>query len=354
MDFLADFENVAGARDALDPGEFGDVDEAFHAALDFDERAVREEFRHAAADILADRVFAFDVFPRIVGHLLEAERNAFLFAVHVEDDDVHGLADVEEFGRMVDAAPRHVGDVEQTVHALEIDERAEVGDVLDRAGDLVADLDGLEETLAEFGALGFDDFAAGKDDVLALVVDLDDLEFVDVADVFVEVLGRDDIDLRAGQEGFDADVDGEAAFDDALDLAADEAAVLEDLDDLFPVLLVGGFFLGEDDHALFIFELFEQHFDFVADFDFLVLELVGRDGAFGFVAHVHEDDLGADFEDGAFDDRTFTEFTEFGIDEVVQFLVCGFRDGGTHGIVWFGVVLMVTFSFRRCPGNKGF
>jgi hypothetical protein len=130
----------------------------------------------------------------------------------------------------------------------------------------------LEELLAEFGALGFDDFAAGKHDVLALVVDLDDFEFVNVADVFVEILRRDDVHLRAGKEGFDADVDGEAAFDDAFDLAADETAVLEDLDDLFPVLFVGGFFLREDDHALVVFEFFEQDFDFVADFDFLVFE----------------------------------------------------------------------------------
>ena len=155
-----------------------------------------------------------------------------------------------------------------------------------------------EERLALFGALGLDDLAAGEHDVLALVVDLDDLEFVDVADVFVEILRRDDVDLRAGQEGFDADVDDQAALDDALDLAADESAVLEDLDDLVPVLLVGGFLLGEDDHALVVFEFLEEDFDFVADFDFLVLEFGGRDGSFGFVADVDEHDLRADFEDG--------------------------------------------------------
>jgi len=39
---------------------------------------------------------------------------------------------------MRDASPRHVGDVEESVDAAEIDERAEVGDVLDDAlSDLV-------------------------------------------------------------------------------------------------------------------------------------------------------------------------------------------------------------------------
>jgi hypothetical protein len=49
--------------------------------------------------------------------------------------------------RVVDAAPGHVGDVQQAVDAAEVDERAEVGDVLDRAGDDVALLEGLHEAL---------------------------------------------------------------------------------------------------------------------------------------------------------------------------------------------------------------
>ena len=92
------------------------------------------------------------------------------------------LADLEHFGRVADAAPAHVGDVEQAVHAVEVDERAEIGDVLDRA---LADVAGhhLGEQLgAAFGALLLDELAAGEHDVLALLVDLDDLELVGVAD----------------------------------------------------------------------------------------------------------------------------------------------------------------------------
>ena len=125
---------------------------------------------------------------------------------------------------MADAAPGHVGDVEQAVHAVEVDERAEVGDVLDRALAVSPILTVLEELLALLGAFLLDEFAAGEDDVLAVLVDLDDLEIVGVADESLKILRRDDVDLRAGQEGLDADVDHEAAFDDGLDLAFDEAA----------------------------------------------------------------------------------------------------------------------------------
>ena len=337
MDFLADFEHVAGAGDTLDPGEFGDMDETFDAAFDFDECAIREELGDAAADVVADGVLALNVFPWVLRHLLETQRDAFLFAVHIEDDHIHRLANVQQFGRMVDAAPRHVCNVQQAVHSLEIDECTKIGDILDRTGDLVPNFDGLEEALAKLRAFGLDDLAAGQHDVFALVVDLDDFEFVNVADVFVEILGRNDVHLRTGQEGFHADVDRETAFDDGFDLAADQATVLEDLDDLFPVLLVGGFFLGEDDHALFIFEFFEEDFDFVADFDFLIFEFIGRDGSFGFVADVDENDLGADFENRALDDRPFAEFAKFGVDQFVQFYICGFRENGTHDVFGSGL-----------------
>ena len=43
--------------------------------------------------------------------------------------------------RMVDAAPAHVGDVQQAVDAAEVDERAELGDVLDHALAELADFE---------------------------------------------------------------------------------------------------------------------------------------------------------------------------------------------------------------------
>ncbi len=95
IDFLTDLENVGRTGDALGPGELGDVDEAFDAGLEFDERAVGHELGDLALDLVTDRELPLDVFPWIVGHLLEAEGDALLLAVDVEDDDIHGLADVQ-------------------------------------------------------------------------------------------------------------------------------------------------------------------------------------------------------------------------------------------------------------------
>ncbi len=135
FDFLADRQNVGWTHDALRPGKFGDVDEAFDAFLEFHERAVRNEVGDLAFDLLAGREALFDLVPRILLRLLEAERNALFLLVDVEHEDFELLADLEQFARMAEAAPGHVGDVEQAVHAVEIDERAEIGEILDRALD---------------------------------------------------------------------------------------------------------------------------------------------------------------------------------------------------------------------------
>ena len=215
------------------------MDEAFDPFFEFHERAVGDEVGDLALDVGADRETLLDLVPRILLGLLEAEGDALLFLVDVEDDDFEFLADLEQFARVAEAAPGHVGDVEEAVHAVEVDERAEIGEVLDGALDGVADLDAIEEFLALLGALLLDEFAAGEDDVFAVVVDLDDLEVVGVADELLEILRGNDVDLGGGKEGLDADIDGEAAFDDGFDLALDEAVALEDFDDLVPVLSCG-------------------------------------------------------------------------------------------------------------------
>ncbi len=54
-----------------------------------------------------------DDFPRILVQLLHAERNTLRLGVDADDLDLHRLADMEDVGRMVDALPGDVGDVEQ-------------------------------------------------------------------------------------------------------------------------------------------------------------------------------------------------------------------------------------------------
>ena len=215
------------------------------------------------------------------------------------------LADLDQLARMTEAAPAHVGDVEQAVHAVEIDERAEVGEILHGARDAIADIHAVHELLALLAALLLDQFAAAEDDVLAVVVDFDDLEIVGVADELLQIFRRHDVDLRRGQKRLDADVDHQSAFDDGFHLAFDQAVFLKHARDLVPVLAIGGFLLREHDHAFVVLEALEQHIDFVADFEvFDVLKFAERNDAFGFVTDVDQHFARSHFQNSSFNDAS--------------------------------------------------
>ena len=219
LDLVADGDHLGRVLDPLGPGHLGDVDEALDAGLQLDERAVVGERDDATPDAHADRVAHGGVHPGIGLDLLETQRDALGLRVELQHLDLDLVADSEQLARVVHPAPGHVGDVQQAVDAAEIDERTVVGDVLDHAVDDLALLEGLQGGCAHLLALLLQQSAAREDDVPAPLVELDDLEFELLAEEALEVPHRAQIDLGAGKERLDADVDGEAALDPGEDLA---------------------------------------------------------------------------------------------------------------------------------------
>ncbi len=166
----------------------------------------------------------------------------------------------------------------------------------------------LEEGLALLAPLLLDELAAAEDDIAAVVVDLDDLEIVGVADELLEIARRYDVDLRRRQKRFHADVDHESAFYDGFHFALDQTVAGEDLGDLVPILAISGFLLREDDHAFVVFEAFEEHFDFVADFERIdVVKLCRRNDAFRLVTDINEHFAGANFQDASLHNAALLE-----------------------------------------------
>src|SRR4029079_14311372 len=160
------------------------------------------------------RVLGFDALPRIVQQLLHAQRDAVRLVVDLDDLDLHGLAEREHLGRMVDAAPRDIRDVQQTVDAAEINERTVIRDVLDHAVDDLTLFEVLHQFLALLGAGLFENRAARHHDVAAAAIQLEDLERLRVVHQRRDVADRADVDLRTREEGNGTvEVDGEAALD---------------------------------------------------------------------------------------------------------------------------------------------
>jgi hypothetical protein len=201
--------------------------------------------------------------------------------------------------------------VEQAVDAAEIDERAVLGEVLDDPLDDLPFLEALERLALELGALLLEQHAAGQDDVAALLVELDDLELVVLADERVQVADGAEIDLRAGEERLHAaaDRDGQAPLHPLRDRPLDQLVALARGGDLVPHLEPVGLLLGEHAQPVLVLARLEQDVDLVArlDADLSVGhdELGQRDLPLGLVADVDDHVVLGDLDDRPGDDLPF-------------------------------------------------
>ena len=85
----------------------------------------------------------------------------------MEDDDFEFLAELNHFGRMLDALPGHVGDVKESIDAIEVEEDAEIGDIFHDTFTNIAFVDVLKDFSFFGDTLLFQEFSARNDDVFA-------------------------------------------------------------------------------------------------------------------------------------------------------------------------------------------
>src|SRR5207248_4090452 len=127
-----------------------------------------------------------------------------------------------------------LGDVDQAVHPVEVDEGAEVDDVRDLAVDDVAGVEPVEDLLPLLLALVLEHGAAREHDVVSRAVELDHLRAQLLAEELVQVLHAADVDERRRQEAADAEVEDEAALDDLDHAPVDGLAGLGGALDVLP------------------------------------------------------------------------------------------------------------------------
>ena len=197
---------------------------------------------------------------------------------------------------MVDVLPGQLGHVDEAVHAAEVDEGAEVHDARHHAAADLAGLEVGEEVLALLLLRLLEPGPTGQHDVVAVLVELDDLRLDRLADVGLEVAHPAQLHQGGGEEAPEADVEDQAALDDLDDRAGDDAVLLLDALDVAPGPLVLGPLLGQDQAALLVLLGEDEGLDLVAEADDLVgvdvvadRQLAAGDHALGLVADVEQD-----------------------------------------------------------------
>ncbi len=255
--------------------------------------------------------FSLDAFPRAGRALLQAQGDLLLLVVDVQDLHFDFLVDRHHFGRMIDPSPAHVGDVQQAVDAAEVDERAELGDVLDDALAALAHFQLGQQLGLLLGPLGLDQRPAADDDVPPRLVDLQHQALDGLADVVADVGRTADVDLAGRQKDVHADVDQQPALDLARGHAGDDVALVDGLHHLQPGLDLLGLALAEGNHAARVFDqavdvfhVFDEDLDLRAGLGQLLafFPFVAEDDAFALVADVDQDHVALDAKHAALDD----------------------------------------------------
>ncbi len=240
--------------------------------------------------------------------MLAAERDAGFFFVELENFDFDLVIYFDDFGRMLDAAPGEIGDVQETIKTAEIDEDAVISDVLDAAGDCRA----FDERIHQSVALGlggfFEQRAAADDYVAALAIEFENAQ-LDLA-IFpgFEIVDGAQLDLRGGEKRADADIYDETAFDALENFAGDGFVLAIGFVDAFPDAAAMRAGVREEDVAVLVFVK-------ALDFDGLacakgiggagVEEFLRGDQAFEFSADVHDDACIGDCYYAAVEDFAF-------------------------------------------------
>jgi len=239
--------------------------------------------------------------------------------------------------------------VDEAVHPIQVDERAEIHDVRDLTVDNVARLEPVEDRLAHLLALVLDDRAAREHDVVARAVELDHLAAELLGHELVQVLHAADVHQRRGEEAPHAEVEDETALDHLDDLALDRVAGLGSLLDPLPRDLEAGALLGEHEAPLRVLLGHDERVDLVADVHLVRRvhrapdrELGDGDDAFGLVAHVDEHLVLVHADDGAGHDLPLGDVGE-GRLVIRDALTLGC--GGPHAVVCERFVLLIDRLF---------
>src|SRR6266852_4632046 len=170
--FVANVDQLRWMFHPLRPRHLAHVDQSLNALLEFYKGAVIGDADDASVDVRAHGVAVLRVQPRIRRELFEAQRDALLVYVVLQDLHLNLVADVDQIARVRQTSPRHVGDMQQPIDSAHVHECAVLGQVLDDPGEYAAFLQVLQCFAALFVLLFFEKLFPRDHDVAALLVEL--------------------------------------------------------------------------------------------------------------------------------------------------------------------------------------
>ena len=206
-------------------GNLRDMKQGIDTGLQLYKRAKIGHSCDLACDNRADCILLCCANPRILIRELQGKSN--LLALDILHENSQLLANLEDLLRILDSAPAHLADMEKTVSTAEIDERAEVGDILHRALDNIAHLQRGEQLFLLLCSLRNQELLAVTDISSSVRIVLNDHKTDLLILILCEILL-----IRIGNQGSGdkhADalyIDGKSAIEHLYDLGSEDFLVV--------------------------------------------------------------------------------------------------------------------------------
>src|SRR5438132_2282046 len=290
------------------PGQLRNVEQAFDAVTNLEEGTVLLDLGDLALDDGARRKPLFDVIPRVLAELAQAEGNTRGVGVELDDLDADVLTDLEDVSDVRHPVPRQLGDVDQAVSGTQVDEGAIGRQPGHLTLDLVADLELLEQLAARASPVLVEGRLLADDQPVALAVDLEDLDPDPLADQLLEIRAVGARHLGGRQEAAQSqDVDDQAALVLLADLGVHHLAGRLLLLGLDPDRLGASAAEGQDHVAVLVFGLEDEDLDVVTSVQvgrsrLTRPQLPAGDYPFRFRADIDQDFIGINPDDDPVDD----------------------------------------------------
>ena len=192
--------------------------------------------------------------------------------------------------RIVYAAPREVGDMDESVNTAKVNKHTVRGDVLDCTLENLTLLELADNLLLLCFQFLLDESLVGNNNVAVFLVDLHNLEFHCLAYELVVVAYWVNVNLAAGQECLDTEyVNDHTTLSAALDVALDNLLVVESSINALPALAQACLLVRKQQLALLVFLVLYVNLYLVAYLQVgIVAELACRDDTIALVADVYD------------------------------------------------------------------
>ena len=189
-----------------------------------------------------------------------------LLGVEIADVHFDRVADLDDLGRMLDAGPGQLGNVDHTVHTAEVNKRAVGSQGLHNAGVMLTDLELLPQSRFLRLALLAGDKTDGADRTVACGVHFDDLEAHGLLEQGGQILHAVERCMRRGNENAHAvGHDQKAALDHFADDTLEHLAGLLSRNNGLPALERVHALFGQHDSAFLIVGAHDEQLQLITD-----------------------------------------------------------------------------------------